>query len=85
MVPWLPLYRVWGQGLYKAVGSLDQRVMSLREGLANLACKLRCLVEHIQVWLSSWSCGHIAHGVAWCYCVGYGGIVGMMVVTSHPV
>jgi hypothetical protein len=32
-VPWLPLYRVQGQGL--------------REVLANLACKLRRLMEHV--------------------------------------
>ena len=31
MVPWLPLYRVWGQGMYKE-GSPDRGVMSLREG-----------------------------------------------------
>jgi hypothetical protein len=31
-MPWLPLYRVWGQGMYKEEGSLDQRGMSLREG-----------------------------------------------------
>jgi len=49
--------------LYKAVGSPDQRVMSLRESLANLACKLRYLVVHVWAWLSSWSCGHVA---AWC-------------------
>ena len=37
-VPWLDLYRVQGQGVYKG-GSPDRRVVSLREGLANLACK----------------------------------------------
>jgi hypothetical protein len=41
------LYRVRGQSLYKAVGSPDRRVISLRESLANLACKLRRLVEYI--------------------------------------
>jgi hypothetical protein len=46
-VPWLPLYRERGQGAYKAIGSPDQGVMSLREGLANLACKLRCFVEYV--------------------------------------
>jgi hypothetical protein len=62
-VPWMPLYRVRGQGTYKEGGSPDQRVVSLREVLANLACKLCHLVEHIWAWLSSWSCGHVA---AWC-------------------
>ena len=41
------LNRVRGQGAYKAIVSPDRRVVSLREGLANLACKLRYLVEHI--------------------------------------
>ena len=62
MVPWLPLYRVQGQGLYKAVGSSDRRVMSLREVLANLACKLRHLVEHLWAWLSSWPYVHVIAG-----------------------
>ena len=62
-VPWLPLYRVWGQGMYKEEGSPDQGVMTLREGLANIACKLRRLVVHIWAWLSSWYCGHV---VTWC-------------------
>jgi hypothetical protein len=61
-VPWLPLYRVQGQGAYKAIGFPDRRVESLREGLANLACNPRRLVEHARAWLSSWSCGHV---VAW--------------------
>jgi hypothetical protein len=52
-VSWLPLYRVWGQGAYKGGGSLDRRVVSLREVLANLACKLRHLVVHVYAWLSS--------------------------------
>jgi hypothetical protein len=30
--PWLPLYRVWGQGAYKVKGSLVLGVMSLKEG-----------------------------------------------------
>jgi hypothetical protein len=58
-VPWLPLYRVRGQGVYKEEASPDRRVVSLREVLANLASKLRCLVEHIWAWLSSWSGGHV--------------------------
>jgi hypothetical protein len=62
-VSWLPLYRVRGQGVYKEEDYLDRRVVSLREVLANLACKLHRLVEHVRAWLSSWSCGHIA---AWC-------------------
>ena len=45
-VPWLPLYRAWGQGVYKEEGSPDRRVVSLREVLANLACKLRRLVGY---------------------------------------
>jgi hypothetical protein len=61
-VPWLPLYRVWGQGAYKAGGSPDRRVMSLGEVLANLACKLRHLVEYVRAWLSSLPCGHVAAG-----------------------
>jgi hypothetical protein len=61
--PWLPLYRVRGQGAYKDKGSPDRRVVSLREVLANLSCKLRCLVEHVWAWFSSWSCGHVK---AWC-------------------
>ena len=52
-MPWLPLYRAWGQSVYKEEGSPDRRVMSLREGLVNLACKLRCLVVHVWAWLSS--------------------------------
>jgi hypothetical protein len=32
VVPWLPLYRVWGQVTYKEEGSPDRGVMSLREG-----------------------------------------------------
>jgi hypothetical protein len=43
---WVPLYRVRGQGIYKGKGSPDRRVMSLREVLANLACKLRHLMEY---------------------------------------
>jgi hypothetical protein len=34
-VPWLPLYRVRGQGLYREEGSPNRRVVSLREVLAN--------------------------------------------------
>ena len=63
MVPWLPLYRVRGQGVYKEGGSPDRRVVSLREVLANLACKLHRLVVHFQMWLSSRSYGHV---VVWC-------------------
>ena len=61
-VPWLSLYRVRGQGAYKAGGSPNRRVESLREVLANLACKLRRLLVHVRSWLSSWSSGHIATG-----------------------
>jgi hypothetical protein len=38
-------------------------VVSLRESLANLACKLCRLVVHVWMWLSSRSYGHVA---AWC-------------------
>jgi hypothetical protein len=62
-MPWLPLYRVWGQGIFKAEGFSDRKVVSLREDLANLSCKLHRLVVHVWAWLSSWSCGHVA---AWC-------------------
>ena len=51
--PWLPLQRG---------GSPDRRVESLREVLANLACKLRRLVMLARAWLSSWSCGHVTAG-----------------------
>ena len=61
-VPWLPLYRVRGQDAYKAGGSPDRRVESLREVLANLACKLRHLLVHVRSWLSSWSSGRVATG-----------------------
>ena len=49
--PSLPLYRVQGQGLLQRGGSPDRRVMSLREVLANLACKLCHLLVFIQAWL----------------------------------
>ena len=32
-VPWLPLYRVWGQVTCKEEGSPDRGVVSLREGV----------------------------------------------------
>ena len=38
---------VRGQGLYKEEVPPDRGVKSLREDLANLACKLRCLMEHV--------------------------------------
>ena len=60
--PWLPLYKVWGLGSLQRGGSPDQRVESLREVLANLAYKLRRLLMLARVWLSSWSCGHVAAG-----------------------
>ena len=62
MVPWLLLYRVQGQGLYKAVGSPDRWVVSLREVLANLAYKLRRFVVHVRAWLLSRSYGHVEVG-----------------------
>jgi hypothetical protein len=62
-MPWLSLYRVWGQGAYIGGDSLDRRVVSQRDVLTNLAYKLRRLEVHVRTWLSSWSCGHVA---AWC-------------------
>ena len=50
-VPWLPLYRVWGQSIYKEEGSPYRRVVSLREVLVNLACKLRRLLVLVWAWL----------------------------------
>ena len=47
-----------GPGLVQRGGSPDRGVKSLREGLANLACKLHHLVVHIRAWLSSRSYGH---------------------------
>jgi hypothetical protein len=38
-------------------------VVSLREDITNLACKLRHLVVHVRAWLSSLSYGHV---MAWC-------------------
>jgi hypothetical protein len=60
--PWLPLYRVQGQGLLQREGSPNRGVESPREVLTNLACKLRRLLVFVGAWLSSWSCGHIAAG-----------------------
>ena len=51
-----------GLGLVQRGGSPDQRVESLREVLANLACKLRRLLVLVRSWLSSWSSGHITAG-----------------------
>jgi hypothetical protein len=58
--PWMPLYRVRGQGLLQRGGSPDRRVMCLREVLTNLAYKLRRLLVFVWAWPSSWSYGHIA-------------------------
>ena len=49
--------------MYREGGSPDRWVVSLREVLANLACKLHHLMEYVWAWLLSWSCGHV---VAWC-------------------
>jgi hypothetical protein len=46
-VPWLPLYRVWGQGLIQIIGSPDRRVESLREVLRKLAYKLHHLLVFV--------------------------------------
>ena len=51
--PWPTLYRVWGQGSLQREGSTDRRVESLREVIANLACKLLHLLVSIQLWPSS--------------------------------
>ena len=50
-LPWLPLYIVQGQSAYKAGGSPDRRVESLREVLVNLACKIRRLLVLVWAWL----------------------------------
>ena len=47
-VPWLPLYRVRGLALLQRGGSPNRRVMSLREFLTNLACKLHHLLVSIR-------------------------------------
>jgi hypothetical protein len=46
-MPRLSLYRVRDQSMYKEEGSSNREVISLREGLANLACKLRRLVKYV--------------------------------------
>ena len=60
-------------------------VESLKEGLANLACKLRRLLMLVRSWLSSWSSGHVAagHGVAllcrpWRHCSLVGGSLAVL-------
>ena len=45
-----------GPGFVQSGGSPDRRAVSLREVLANLACKLR----HLVVWMLSWSYGDAA-------------------------
>ena len=60
--PWPPLYRVRGQSLLQREGSPDRRAESLREVLANLACKLRHLLTLARARMSSWSCSHVATG-----------------------
>ena len=60
LVPWLPLYRVQGQGLIQRGGFPDRRVVSLRGVLTNLACKLHHLLVSVRAWQLSWSCGHVA-------------------------
>jgi hypothetical protein len=60
--PWLPLYRVRGQGLLQREGSPDRGVESPREVLTNLDYKLHHLLVFVRVWLSSWSYGHITIG-----------------------
>jgi hypothetical protein len=62
MMPWIPLYRIRGQDSLQRGGSSDRRVKSLREVLANLACKLCRLLMLALAWLSSWSCGHVTVG-----------------------
>jgi hypothetical protein len=59
-MPRLSLYRVRDQSMYKEEGSPNREVVSLREGLDNLACKLHCLVKYVWTWLSLWSCAHVA-------------------------
>ena len=54
--------------------------MSLREGLAILACKLRRLEVHVHAWYRHGLVATSWHGVAWCYYAGHGANVGMVVV-----
>ena len=56
------LIKSLGPGLIQRGGSPDRRVVGLREVLANLACKLRCLLVHVRSWLSSWPSGCVATG-----------------------
>ena len=51
-----------GLGLVQRGGSPDRWVKSLREGQANLACKLQHLLVHVRSWLSSWSSSHTVVG-----------------------
>jgi hypothetical protein len=79
-VTWLPLYRVWGQGIYKEEGSPDRRVVSLKEVLPNLAASYAVLWS-----MSGHGCRHglvatSRHGVMWCHCAGRGGTVDTAVV-----
>jgi len=65
--------------LYNLGGSPNRRVESLREGLANLACKLCRFLVHVRSWLLSWSSGHIAAGcdmVVLCWPWWYYSLVG---------
>jgi hypothetical protein len=61
--PWLPLYRVRGQGWLQREGSPNRGVKSPRKVLTNLACKLHYHLVFVGAWLSSWSCGHVVAGV----------------------
>jgi hypothetical protein len=54
--------------------------VSLREGLANLACKLRRLEVHVRAWCHHGLVATSQYGVAWCHCTDRGGTVGMLVV-----
>jgi hypothetical protein len=51
--PGYPYIEFRARACYKEEGSPNRRVMSLREDLANLACKLCRLVVHVWAWLSS--------------------------------
>jgi hypothetical protein len=46
-VPWLPLYRVRGQGLIQRIGSPDRRVERLREVQPKLAYKIHHLLVFV--------------------------------------
>jgi hypothetical protein len=84
-VPQPPLYRVRGQGICKAVGSPDRRVVSPRE------CQLTWLASYAVLrYTSEHGCHHglvstSRYGMAWCYSVRVWGVpVVMRLVLTLP-